>query len=142
MTRTSPSYSKAKTTWIWGTSWPSSPAQVEEVLVATAAPIVRIYRLKGGHRGYEGHVANGKQNVGDLLTRLPRVAVDVLMLFVCHQGHDDGTHKDFLARKYWVLDALGLLRPHKPNYQNVEIDNAAVQVLPEDGQLAGPSGHD
>ena len=36
--------------------------QVEEMLIARACATMRVYRLKGGQRGFEGHVVNVSQD--------------------------------------------------------------------------------
>lgn len=82
-------------------------------------------------------MANVAQDVGDLVNRLVCAANDVPMLVVRHEGHDDGTHKDFLARRFRVLDDIVWLRQNNPYYRNVAVDNAALQALPESGQLTG-----
>ena len=45
--------------------------QVEEMLISTVCPIMRVYRKHGGRRGYKGRVLNLPQNVQSFLNRLP-----------------------------------------------------------------------
>lgn len=47
-------------------------SQVEEMLIARALPIMRIYIKPGGQRGYSGHCINLPQNVKELAKSLPR----------------------------------------------------------------------
>jgi hypothetical protein len=47
--------------------------QVEEMLIARALPIMRVYIKPGGQRGYSGHCINLPQNVTELGAKyLPR----------------------------------------------------------------------
>jgi hypothetical protein len=46
--------------------------QVEEMLVARALPIMRVYIRPGGQRGYSGHCVNLPQHVDELASSLPR----------------------------------------------------------------------
>ena len=51
--------------------------QAEEMLIAKDCPVMRVYRLKGGQRGYGGRVVNLAQNIGDFVNSLPRPARDL-----------------------------------------------------------------
>ena len=44
--------------------------QIEEMLIARALPIMRVYIKPGGQRGYSGHCINLPQNVKELATSL------------------------------------------------------------------------
>ena len=47
-------------------------SQTEEMLIARALPIMRVYIKPGGQRGYSGHCINLPQNVEELAYSLPR----------------------------------------------------------------------
>jgi hypothetical protein len=47
-------------------------SQVEEMLIARALPIMRVYIKPGGQRGYSGHSINLPQDVKELAKSLPR----------------------------------------------------------------------
>ena len=53
-------------------------AQTEEMLIARALPIMRVYIKPGGQLGYSGHCINLPQNVTELATSLPRYPKDWL----------------------------------------------------------------
>lgn len=107
--------------------------QVEEMRIAMAATIMRVCRLKGGQEGYGGHVANVAQDVGDLVQRLPRLSTDVPVLVVHRDGGNDGTHKDFLARRQRVLDTLLWLQLNNRSlYTNTNVHKlttVAISIL-------------
>lgn len=54
--------------------------QIEEMLIARALPIIRIYIKPGGQRGYSGHCINLPQNVTDLAKSLPRYPKDLAVI--------------------------------------------------------------
>lgn len=112
----------------------SSLTQAGDMLIAGAAPIMRVYHVKREERGYGCHVANVAQDVGERLSKLRRAATDVLIAL--RQGHENGTHKDFFARTSRVLDALVWLQLNDPYYQNIQIHDAALQALPVASQLS------
>ena len=83
--------------------------QGEEMLIAKGCLVMRVYRLKGGQRGYGGHVVNLAQNIGGFVNSLPRPARDLPIIVVWRQG-GKGTHKDLLVRRQRVFTALNWLR--------------------------------
>lgn len=74
---------------------------------------------------------------GDLINTSPRAANDVWMLAVACEDHYNGIHKGVLTRRFRVLRTFLWLRQNDSYYRNVEIDNAALQTIPESGQLTG-----
>ena len=46
--------------------------QIEEMLIARALPIMRIYIKPGGQQDFSGHCINLPQNVTEFATSLPR----------------------------------------------------------------------
>ena len=60
--------------------------QIEEMLIARALPIMRVYIKPGGQRGYSGHCINLPQNVTEPATSLPRYPKDVAVIIVKVKG--------------------------------------------------------
>ena len=56
--------------------------QVEEMLIARALPIMRVYIKPGGQHGYSGHCINLPQKVSDIATSLPRYPRDLAVIIV------------------------------------------------------------
>jgi len=71
--------------------------QIEEMLIARALPIMRIYIKPGGQRGYSGHCINLPQNVNELAFSLPRYPKDISVIIVKMKGKDN-TFKDVNVR--------------------------------------------
>ena len=106
--------------------------QTEEMLIARALPIMRVYIKPGGQRGYSGHCINLPQNVTELATSLPRYPKDLAVIIVKVKGRDN-TFKDVTVRKQKVHNALVWLRNNNPHYSELTINEDALDLLPEDG---------
>ncbi|CAN0117281.1 unnamed protein product, partial [Ascophyllum nodosum] len=56
------------------------------MLIAKVAPIMRVFRLKGGQNAHGGHVVNIPQDVTRFAASLPRLAADIPVLVERRQG--------------------------------------------------------
>ena len=108
--------------------------QAEEMLIAKGCPVMRVYRLKGGQRGYGGHVVNLAQNIGDLVNSLPRSTRELPIIVVRRQG-GEGIHKHLLVRRQRVFDALNWLKANNPFYSDISINTDNLNSLPDKGSL-------
>ena len=106
--------------------------QIEEMLIACALPIMRVYIKPGGQRGYSGHCINLPQNVTELATSLPRYPKDLAVIIVKVKGRDN-TFKDVTVRKQKVHSALVWLINNNPHYSEITINEDALNSLPENG---------
>ncbi|CAB4030858.1 ATP-dependent DNA helicase PIF1, partial [Paramuricea clavata] len=106
--------------------------QVEEMLVARALPIMRVYIKPGGQRGYSGHCVNLPQNVKELATSLPRYPKDLSVIIVKVKGKDN-SFRDVAVRREKVHNALLWLVQNNPHYAELEINEDALNSLPENG---------
>ena len=108
--------------------------QIEEMLIARALPIIRVYIKFGGQRGFSGHCINLPQNVTELATSLPRYPKDLAVIVVKVKGKDN-TFKDVTVRKEKVHKALLWLIRNNPHYSDVTFDEDALNLLPESDLL-------
>ena len=106
--------------------------QIEEMLIARALPIMRVYIKPGGQRRYSGHCINLPQNVTELATSLPRYPKDVAVIIVKVKGKDN-TFRDVTVRKKKVHNALVWLINNNPHYSKLTINEEALNSLPENG---------
>ena len=106
--------------------------QIEEMLIARALPIMRVYIKPGGQRGYSGHCINLPQNVTELATFLPRYPKDLAVIIVKVKGRDN-TFRDVTVRKQKVHNALVWLINNNPHYSEITINEDALGLLPENG---------
>ncbi|CAB4021703.1 Hypothetical predicted protein, partial [Paramuricea clavata] len=104
--------------------------QVEEMLIARALPIMRVYIKLGGQRGYLDHCVNLPQNVKELATSLPRYPRDLSVIIV--KGKDN-SFRDVAVTREKVHNALLWLFQHNPHYAELEINEDALNFLPENG---------
>ncbi len=105
-------------------------SQIEEMLIAHALPIMRIYIKPGGQRGYSGHCINLPQNANDLAFSLPRYPKDLSVIIVKVKGRAN-TFKDVNVRKQKVHPALLWLTQNNPHYADVEVNEQALRSLPD-----------
>ena len=103
----------------------------EEMLIARALPIMRVYIKPGGQRGYSGHCINLPQNVTELATCLPRYPKELAVIIVKVKGKDN-TFKDVTVRKQKVYNALVWLM-NNSHYSDVKVNENALDSLPENG---------
>ena len=106
--------------------------QIEEMLIARALPIMRVYIKPGGQRGYSGHCINLPQHVQELATSLPRYPKE-LSLIVIKMKRKDNTFKDVSVRRHMVQNALTWLINNNPHYQDVHLNQQCLESLPENG---------
>ncbi len=106
--------------------------QIEEMLIARALPIMRIYIKPGGQRGYSGHCINLPQNVTELATSLPRYPKDLAVIIVKVKGKEN-TFKDVTVRREKVHNALVWLINNNPHYLELTINEDALDSLPVNG---------
>ena len=90
-------------------------SQVEEMLIARALRIIRIYVKQGSQRGYSGHCINLPQNVRELAYSLPRYPKELSVIIVKVKGKNN-TFKDVVVRRQKVHDALMWLTQNNPHY--------------------------
>ena len=106
--------------------------QIEEMLIARALPILRIYIKPGGQRGFSEHCINLPQNVTELATSLPRYPKDLAVIIVKVKGKES-TFRDVKVRKQKVHDALVWLINNNPHYSELGINEQALNLLPANG---------
>jgi hypothetical protein len=106
--------------------------QIEEMLIARALPIMRVYIKPGGQRGYSGHCINLPQNVKELAMSLPIYPKDLAVIIVKAKGREN-TFRDVTVRKQKVHNALVWLINNNPHYSELLINEDALNSLPENG---------
>ena len=104
--------------------------QVEEMLIAHALPIMRVYVKPGGQRAYSGHCINLPQDVKKLADSLPHYPKDIPAIVVKMEGKND-TFKDLTVRKNTVEVALNWLIRNNSQYKNVMLTQDAIDSLPQ-----------
>ena len=104
----------------------------EEMLIARALPIMRVYIKPGGQLGYSGHCLKLPQHVQELASILLRYPRDLSIIIVKLKGKDN-IFKDVKVRREKVHNALLWLLKNNPHYSNVTINQHALESLPIDG---------
>ena len=106
--------------------------QIEEMLIARALLIMRVYIKPGGQRGYSGHCINLPQNVTELAHSLPRYPKDLSVIVVKMKGKDN-SFKDVTVPRQKVADALHWLISNNPHYKNINVNQDSLNSLPANG---------
>ena len=106
--------------------------QIEDMLIARALPIMRVFIKPGGQRGYSGHCINLPQDVKELAESLPRYSKDIPFILVKMAGKDNSC-KEVTVRRRNIQEALHWLTQHNPHYSDIKIDHHALNCLPENG---------
>ena len=91
-----------------------------------------VSETRRSERGYRGHVLNLPQDIKSFLNRLPSHVSDLPILVVRRHGMDN-SHRDFTVRRHQVLEAVLWLKTNNPYFKDVEIDQEAIESLPENG---------
>ena len=105
-----------------------NPTQDEEMLIARALPIMKVYIRPDGQRGYSGHCINLLQNVTELATSLPRYPKDLAVIIVKVKGKEN-TFKDVKVRKQKVQSAFVWLIDNNPHYSELFINEDALNLF-------------
>ena len=113
-----------------------SLTQIEEMLIARALPIMRVYIKPGGQQRYLGYCVNVPQNVTELAMSLPRYPKDLALIFVKLLKGKENTFKDVTVQKK-VRNALVWLINNNPHYSELFINQEAFSSLPENGVPPG-----
>ncbi|XP_052131986.1 uncharacterized protein LOC113213282, partial [Frankliniella occidentalis] len=107
---------------------------VEQQLIARIHPVVCVYRIRGHQMGYRGNVISFPQNVNELALSLPHRIQDLTSIVAVRLRDSDG-YVDFRVRCGAVRAALLWLRDNNPYYANIEISEANLALLPENGDV-------
>ena len=106
--------------------------QIEEMLIARALPLMRVYVKPGGQRGYSGHCINLPQDISELAESFPRYPKNVPYLVVSMQGKGSNC-KEVIGRREKDEKALMWLSKNNHLYKNIKNDQDALNSLPENG---------
>ena len=111
--------------------------EIEETLIALHAPVLRVFRLRGGQLGYGGSCVSLTQDVGAVARSLPRrmEGLDVVIFSKSVAASEEGgeaVRKTFRVRRSVVNAWLEFLTKNNPLYSHVHIERDSLDALPED----------
>jgi hypothetical protein len=108
---------------------------VEEQLIARVKAVMSIRWTRGRQLQYKDHIINFRQDIRELAQKLPRLPQDLDMVIIRRPGVDMTQHVDYMVRREKVRDALLWKIMHDPAYRDLEVDEAALAALPENGTV-------
>ena len=106
------------------------------MLISAVIPMMALYQLPHGQYGYRGHIINLLQDIDSFARVLPRYPKDLDVIIIRKEGITAGSHKDFRVRRSKVLHALQWLIANNIYYRCIQLDQDALSVLPEDGDIS------
>jgi len=96
---------------------------MEQMLIARVAPVMSVMRLpeySGGQWRFKGHVVCFPQDIPPVVSVLPRVSVDVLVLRSQQSANADAV-REFRVRRQTVHNALLWLMEHSRYYWDITV---------------------
>jgi hypothetical protein len=121
--------------WMQDTWGDTALSPVEEALVSPVLVMTSVLMLpKGGQLGYRGGVINFVNDVVKIATTLPRRADDCGLVFYSLVDKAGNTRLERVRREV-VRRLLLFFKEHNQWMKELNIDEKALQDLPEDGHL-------
>ena len=113
--------------------------EIEEALISLHAPVLRVFRLRGGQSGFGGSCVALTQDVGAVARSLPRKINDLdIVIFSKSIGVSEeggaAIRKTFRVRQEVVRSWLLFLKNSNPLYNDVHIDAESMNALPADSE--------
>ena len=97
--------------------------------------MMQVRYTKGRQLCYKEHIVNLYQDISNVASVLPRLPETIDIVIIRRDGVDLSQHIDFIVRREKVRDALLYKKAHDPSYADLEIDDAAIAALPENGTV-------
>jgi len=108
-----------------------------QMLSVCVAPVMSAMRLPAYHSGqwrFKGHVVCFPQDIQPVVSVLPRVSVDVLVL-PSQQSANADAMREFRVSRQRVHDALLWLMEHNRYYGDISVSIKNFEQLPDDSPL-------
>ena len=100
------------------------------MLIARALPVMRVYVKPGGQQAYKGHCINLPQDLSNLTATLPHYPKDLPGVIFKVKGKKSSTC-DVTVQRQKILITLLWLMEHNPHYNDVTINEYALNCLPQ-----------
>jgi len=115
---------------------------VEQMLIARVVPVMccvmsyvmRLSEYRGGQWRFKGHVVCFPQDIQPVVSVLPRVSVDVLVLRSQQSANADVV-REFFVRRQRVHDALLCLMEHNRYYGDISVSVENLEQIHDDSPL-------
>jgi len=113
--------------------------EIEEALISLHAPVLRVFRLRGGQNGYGGSCVALTQDIGAVARSLPRKMddLDVVVFSKSIDASEEGgaaVLKTFRVRREVIRTWLHFLKACNPLYGHVQIESESIDALPLDSR--------
>jgi hypothetical protein len=102
---------------------------VEQMLISRYIPSVSVFYLQGGGQlAYRGNIVTFMQEVADVVYSLPRSTLPVVVV----EKQFGNKHRYLRVRRNVIRNCLEYLQKHNKYYADINIDECALEKLPED----------
>ena len=109
---------------------------MEDMLIARIKSYMQVRWTKGRQLCYNDHIINFRQDITDIVTKLPRLPEETDIVIIRKDDVDLSQHVDFIVRRDKVKAALEYKIVHDPEYADLTIDHEALNGLPENDSVA------
>lgn len=99
--------------------------------------MMQVRYTKGRQLCYKEHIVNLYQDIANIASTLPRLPETIDIVIIRRDGVDLSQHVDFIVRREKVRNALLYKKAHDPNYATLEIDEVALNALPQNSSVVG-----
>jgi hypothetical protein len=111
---------------------PRPLTDIEEMVIARAFPIMKIYCLKNGQTALQGNILNVEQDVRQLFNRLPLRLSNLPAIVVRKpDGQAPQGYREFKVQRDGIREWLVFLKRHHSSYSDIVIDLDALNDLSE-----------
>ena len=100
---------------------------VEEAAISLICPVMNIVKLKYGALSLKGHCISFEQDVGEFISRVPRLPADLPYIALIAPGQP----VTLTANRHNILAAIKYLIQNNYYYRNVVIDEEALESYPD-----------
>jgi len=110
---------------------------VEQMLIARVVPVMSVIRLseyRDGEWRFKGHVVCFPQDIQPVVSVLPRVSIDVLVLRSQQSANADAV-REFHVCHQRVHDTLLWFMEHNCYFGDISVSVENLEQLPADGPL-------
>lgn len=115
-------------------SFPLPVTKIEEMLMAQAYPIMKIFRLENGSSASHGNVLNVEQDIGEVRSAVFPVLLNELSVLVVRKRNSPGhpvQYKEFLVRSGVIQAWLRFLKANNTAYEHIITDEQRLSALPD-----------
>ena len=109
---------------------------IEEMLIARVHVVMKVCRLSKGNVGCKGNTLSVEQDIDMVIQKLPMIPEE-LPIFAARKPNPSNANgcKDFKINKQNIMTWLKFLKENNKNCMDINIDEHALDHLPNEGPI-------